>query len=174
VINADPKGFDAQKQPLEKTEAELSTEAKEINRLGKTLRDNGCELRVHNHTPEMMNNAREWRYMLAHTDPHYVAFCVDLNWVSVGGQDPLGLLQEAGNRVHEVHVRNEKNKVWLEDLSDGDLDYRPIAAYFRSAKLNPLIVVELAYMKKTQITRPLEKDLAVSRAYAEKMFGIGG
>ena len=109
VFNAEPKGLDSNKKLIEKTDAELATQAEGMNRMGKLLRDNGFDLRIHNHTPEMVNGAREWRHMLAHTDPKDVAFCVDLDWVFIGGQDPLGILKEAGSRVGEIHVRNEND-----------------------------------------------------------------
>jgi inosose dehydratase len=167
VCNADPK-----KGGAEKTDAELAVQAEEMNRLGGRLHDNGFELSVHNHTPEMVNGAREWRYTLAHTDEKVVTFCLDLDWVHQGDQNPLGLLKEAGARVHEIHVRNSHEKLWLEDLEDGDVDYREIAQYIHASGLEPLIVVELAYRDKTAVTRPLGEDLRISREYAEKIFGV--
>ena len=85
---------------------------------------------------------------------------MDLDWVHQGGQNPLALLREAGPRVEEIHVRNSKNKLWLEAVEDGDVDYRKIAAYLKQSGLKPLIVVELAYRPNTVVTRPLEEDSA--------------
>jgi inosose dehydratase len=156
----------------EKSDAELAQQAEALNRLGRALKEKGFELRVHHHTPELVNNAREWRHILHNTDPSYVAFCLDLDWAHQGGFEPLDLLKEAGSRVGEVHVRNSKDKLWLEALDDGDVDYRQVARYFRVAKLRPLIVVELAYRDNTTVTRPLGEDLRLSRIYAEKIFGV--
>ena len=89
-----------------------------------------------------------------------------------GDQNPLELLKLAGKRVREIHVRNSRNKLWLEDLEGGDVDYRAIAAYMESTGIKPLIVVELAYRDNTAVTRPLERDLEISREYAEKIFGV--
>jgi inosose dehydratase len=91
--------------------------------------------------------------------------------VHQGGQDPLALLKEAGARVAEVHVRNSKDKLWLESFGPGDIDYRKIAQYFDAQHLDPLIVVELAYRTNTVVTRSLAEDLRLSRIYAEKVFG---
>jgi inosose dehydratase len=167
VNNPEPKPASA-----EKTDAELKLQAKALNTLGRFLKDDGLELRVHHHTPELVNNAREWRYILHHTDPEYVALCLDLDWVHQGGLRPLDLLREAGTRVHELHLRNAKDKLWLEDLEDGDIDYREIAAYLKKQSLKPLLVVELAYRDNTVVTRPLLEDLRLSRIYAEKVFGV--
>jgi hypothetical protein len=76
-----------------------------------------------------------------------------------------------GERLREIHVRSARNKLWLEDLEDSDIDYRKVAEYLRAEQLTPLVVVELAYRPNTKITRPLSEDLRLSRIYAEKMFG---
>ena len=167
VCNADPKG-----PGIEKTDAELAAQAVALNQMGRVLSEAGFELRVHNHTPEMLSNAREWRHTLRETDPKYVSLCLDLDWVQQGGQDPLALLKEAGERVHEIHVRSSRNKLWLEDLESGDVDYGAIDRYLKAAGSRPLVVVELAYRDNTAVSRPLSEDLSISRRYAEKIFGI--
>ena len=168
VNNPDPKPGGAGK-----TDGELEIETASLNRMGRLLHGKGFQLRVHHHTPEMADNAREWRYILHHTDPKYVSLCMDLDWVHQGGQDPLALLREAGSRVAEIHVRNSKDKLWLEAVEDGDVDYRKIASYLKQSGLKPLIVVELAYRPNTVVTRTLEEDLRLSRSYTEKIFAVG-
>jgi inosose dehydratase len=167
VHNPDPKPNHA-----EKSDDELSVQSQSLNRMGRALSEKGFQLRVHNHTPEMVNNAREWRHTLHNTDPKYVNLCLDLDWVHQGGQHPLALLREAGSRVTEVHVRNSQNMLWLEAVEDGDVDYRPIAAYLKQSGLKPLVVVELAYRDNTAVTRSLEEDLRRSRIYTEQVFGL--
>ncbi len=167
VCNANPKG-----EGIEKTDRELAFQARSFNRMGRVLSENGLQLRVHNHTPEMVNGAREWRYTLRNTDPRFVSLCLDLDWVHQGGEDPLALLKEAGDRVREIHVRNARQKLWLEALQPGDIDYEAIARYLDSSDIRPLIVVELAYRENTIVTRPLVDDLRISRVYAEKVFGL--
>ncbi len=167
VTNPDPKRGHARK-----TDDELAVEARSLNRIGQALRREGYELRVHHHTPQLVENAREWRYILANTDPLNVALCVDLDWVHQSGLVPLDILREGGARVREIHVRNSKNKLWLESFEDGDVDYRAIAAYLAKQKLEPLVVVELAYRENTPVTHSLAEDLRSSRIYAERIFGI--
>jgi sugar phosphate isomerase/epimerase len=167
VNNPSPKPAGAQK-----TGEELATQAAALNRLGRLLKDNGFELRVHHHTPELVENAREWRHILHNTDPQFVTLCLDLDWVHQGGFKPLDLWREAGNRVHEIHVRNSKDKLWLEDLEDGDIDYREIATFMKHQSFQPLVVVELAYRENTVVTRSLTDDLRLSRIYAEGIFRI--
>lgn len=156
----------------EKTDAQLATQAAMLNKLGKALADEGFQFWVHNHDAEMKSNAREWWSNLKQTDPAYVWMCMDLDWVHQGDQDPLTLLRAAGKRVACLHLRNSTNKLWLESLSDGDIDYRAIAAYLKSEHLQPLLMVELAYRPNTAVTRPLEEDLRLSRIYAEQVFHV--
>jgi len=167
VTNPDPKPNDAPK-----TDAELALQSESLNRMGRKLAGDGFGLRVHHHTPQLENNAREWRHILRHTDRGYVQICVDVDWAYQGGFEPIAFLREVGSRLREIHVRSARNKLWLEDLEDSDIDYGSVAEYLREHGLNPLIVVELAYRPKTVITRSLEEDLRLSRLYAEKTFGV--
>jgi sugar phosphate isomerase/epimerase len=167
VNNPDPKPGDARK-----SDAELAVEADSLNRLGRALARADFQLRVHHHTPQLTENAREWRYLLRNTDPRYVFICVDVDWAYEGGFAPLPFLGEVGPRLRELHVRSARNKIWLEDVEDSDINYRQIAAYLTDANVAPLIVVELAYRPQTHITRPLEQDLRLSRIYTEKIFHL--
>ncbi len=167
VTNPDPKPGNAAK-----TDEELRVQSDSLNRMGQTLAKHGFQLRVHHHTPQLVENAREWRHILRDTDATYVHICVDVDWAYEGGFKPVPFLQEVGNRLQEIHVRSAKDKIWLEDLEDSDIDYRKIAQYLRREKLAPLIVVELAYRPATLITRSLQEDLTVSRQYAERIFGV--
>lgn len=167
VNNPDPKPHD-----VPKTDAELAVQVKMLNLLGRELADRGLQFWTHAHAPQMADNAREWRYNLHHTDPKCVWVCLDIDWVYQGGQNPMDLLREAGRRVASLHLRNSHHKVWLESFTNGDIDYRKIATSLEGINLKPLLVVELAYMKQTVVTRPLEEDLRFSRVYAERMFGL--
>jgi inosose dehydratase len=153
-----------------KTDAELDTQARALNRLGSELRVRGMKLLIHHHDPELMENAREWKHIVKNTDPKLVSFCVDVHWVLRGGHDPAAFVREALPRTGSYHLRNSKQGVWLEELADGDVDYRTIAADFKKAKFSGYLVVELAYEKETQITRPLEENLKRSRLWAERVF----
>ena len=167
VTNPDPKPND-----VPKTNSELGVQSESLNRMGRKLAANGFQLRVHHHTPQLENNAREWRHILQHTNPEYVHICVDVDWAYEGGFEPISFLQEVGTRLEEIHVRSARNKLWLEDLEDSDIDYGRVAEYLQKQALKPLIVVELAYRPKTIITRSLEEDLRLSRLYAEKVFRV--
>lgn len=155
-----------------KTDDELKLQAENLNRLGEALGKHGQKLFVHHHNPEMADNAREWRYTLAHTDPALVQLCVDTHWAYRGGQDFMAIVREAGKRLASLHLRNSVNGIWSESFGAGDLDYGKSRDYLKRAKLSPYLVVELAYEEKTPHRHTLEENLRAGREYAERVFGV--
>ena len=166
-FNCDPKPGHAAK-----TDAELETEAKALEELGSALVKKKLRLLVHQHAPEMAEHAREWRYFVKNTTAKNVGICMDTHWSLRGGEDPLEILREAGKRVGDVHLRNSKDGVWLEELADGDLDYGAVAKELKKIDYRGWLTVELAWDPKTQITRPLGENLRRSREYVERVFGV--
>lgn len=167
VTNPSPKPNQGRK-----SDEELATQARYLNQLGGELQKLGIRLMVHHHTPELVDNAREWRHQLANTDPKLVGCCVDVHWAYRGGQEPMAFLREVGSRLESLHLRNSKAGVWMEDLNDGDVDYHKVAEYLQETGYGGYLVVELAYEKGTATTRSLEEDLKASRLYTEKVFGL--
>lgn len=165
--NPDPK-----RPRAAKAEWELNVQSEWLNHIGRELQKRGLAFYVHHHDPEMADDAEEWRFILETTDPRAVSLCIDAHWAYRGGQDPLRLLKEAGPRTAALHLRNSVNRIWSEDFSDGDLDYRPIAAWLRSKSLQPWLVVELAVEAGTPATRSLEDNLNRSRRYLNQVFEL--
>jgi inosose dehydratase len=155
-----------------KSDEELDTQARYVNQLAAELDQRGMRLHLHHHDPEMAENAREWRHLLASTNPKLVSLCLDVHWVYRGQQDPMRLLEESGARLGSLHLRNSKQGVWTEAFEDGDIDYSKVAAYLKRTRFAGALVVELAYEKNTAITRSLEEDLRRSRVFAQKVFGV--
>jgi inosose dehydratase len=169
VTNPSPKPGQALK-----TEEELDTQAKYVDRLAEEVSGLGMKLALHHHTPELLEHAREWRHLMQHTDPNRVFCCVDVHWAYRGGQEVMSFLSETGERLVKLHLRNSRQGIWMEDFGPGDIDYQKVADYLRGFNFSGYLVVELAYEKGTQITRTLDEDLRVSRLYTEKVFGLRG
>lgn len=165
VFNPNPVG-------RAKTDEELKVQAEALETLGWALWNSGVRLMLHQHAPELADNGREWRFMLANTDRRYMRVCLDTHWVYRAGLDVMTLLKECGSRLYGLHVRNSKGGVWTEEFGDGDIDYRAVAQELRRAGFTGYLSVELAWDKETQITRPLEESLRRSREYAARLFGI--
>ena len=43
---------------------------------------------------------------MENTDPRWVAFQVDVGWAVVGDQDPAALLEQFGDRIELLHVKD--------------------------------------------------------------------
>lgn len=153
-----------------KTDEQLKIQAAALNRMAIELKGEHARLFIHQHAPEMMENSREWRHVLTNTDPALVLFCLDAHWVHRGNQNVMTLLREAGPRLASLHLRNSKSGTWLEEFADGDVDYRAVAGYLRNFGFQGYLVVELAWDKETEITRPLESSLRRSLEYARQVF----
>ncbi|MGQ9609048.1 MAG: sugar phosphate isomerase/epimerase family protein [bacterium] len=167
TLNPNPKSGGG-----EKTDDELSIQASNLNELGKMLYESyGMSLFIHNHTPEIVNNAREFRSYCDLTDPTYVNVCIDVHWVYRGGVDPFLLTREYGNRIKAMHIRNSKDGIWTEDFNDGDIDYRAYRDLLEEINYDGWITLELAYESSTKITRPLVENAKLSREYIRKIFG---
>ncbi len=164
-FNCDPKPRGAAK-----TDEELATEAQALEELGTALKQRGLRLLVHAHAPEMADHAREWRYFFHHTTADNVGICLDTHWVYRGGENVMDILKEAGTRIGDVHLRNSVNATWLEELADGDVDYRAVAAGLKKLSYRGWLTVELAWDPQTQRARTLVEDLKRSREYTERVF----
>ncbi|MCC7154843.1 MAG: sugar phosphate isomerase/epimerase [Bryobacterales bacterium] len=162
--NPDPKPGKAPK-----TAEELSIQEAGLKELDRLIRSQGLRFFVHHHDPEMLSEAREWRYILDHTS---VELCLDADWVRRGGQDPVSIVRQAGKRTASLHIRSSRNGVWLESVGDSDIDYRGIADEFTSLGIQPFLVVELAQEKGMVETRSLEENLRRSREYVQRVFNV--
>ena len=154
-----------------KTTAELETQAYQLNRMGQELNQTGVALMVGHHLTEMQQDAREWRYTLAHTEPGLVSFCLDPDWAVRAGMQPLVLLDTAGSRLRNLQLRNPRNGVSQELLREGDIDMLPIARFLRQSLYDGYLVVDLSASRQMQRQYPLTEALSRSRWYMQQVFG---
>jgi inosose dehydratase len=131
-------------------------------------------LAYHNHDIELRNAAREFHHMMVGTDPKYVTLCLDAHWVYRGaGNSAVALfdiLKLYGKRVTELHLRQSKENIWTETLSDGDIDYRRVALYLQQFDVKPHIVVEQAVENGTPKTMSTVVAFRKSGEYARQVF----
>ena len=167
IINCNPNPIGRPKP-----EDELNIQAENLNTLGAELKKVGLKLGIHNHTPEMQDNAREFHHDLDATDPALVGFCYDVHWVYRGGIAPKEVLPKYGSRIVTWHLRQSRNGKWFEDLAEGDVDYNWIADYVRQHSLARVFTVELAIEAGTKITRSVVENHKRSREFVKKVFGV--
>jgi len=153
-----------------KSNAQLETQAKAVAELAARLKELKLDLWIHQHAPELRDNAREWRHLMANTPAGQVRVCFDAHWFYRGGVDVMEHLDLWLPRLNAFHLRNSQNKIWSEVFGPGDVDYPAIAAKTKAAGWNGWLVTELAWDEATVFTRSLTDNLRLSREYAEKLF----
>lgn len=132
----------------DKTDADLTEQARNLDRLGAELRQRGITLAYHTHThaPEHQQAAREFHHMLLASDPKNVSLCLDAHWVYRGsGNSQVALFDVVklyGKRIVELHLRQSKGGIWQETFTDGDVDYRRLAGELKAQNVRPLLVLE--------------------------------
>ena len=91
--------------------------AETMNRLGERSVKNGTgQIFGHNHAEEfetMYVDAQgdgtlksAWQILVENTDPRWVAFQVDVGWAVIGDQDPVALMEQFGDRIELLHVKD--------------------------------------------------------------------
>jgi len=159
----------------EKTDSQLATQAESMTRLGGRLAEQGMTLAYHFHSPAWRNEGREFHNVMTETDPKLVQLCLDTHWVYRGSGNNAARVYEVveryGKRVAELHIRQSKDGVWTEYLTNGDIDYVRVADGLKEQGVKPLLVLEQAVEKGTPKTIDAVESHRRSRTYVEKVFG---
>ena len=172
VTNPDPIRWGSND---DKTDADLTEQAKNLNRLGAELRKRGIMLAYHTHAPEHRQAAREFHHMLLSSDPKNVSLCLDAHWVYRGsGNSQVALfdvIRLYGKRIVELHVRQSKEGIWQETLTDGDIDYRRLVSELKNQTVRPLVVLEQCLEKDSPDTMGPVDAHKQDIVYAKAVFG---
>jgi sugar phosphate isomerase/epimerase len=115
-----------------------------LNRLGERSVKNGTgPIFGHNHRAEFTTQYMDdgelksaWQILVENTDPRYVDFQLDVGWAFIAGEDPVALLEQYGDRISSLHVKDAivtvPNQEWQQvTIGQGDIDW---AAVFRAAQ----------------------------------------
>jgi sugar phosphate isomerase/epimerase len=86
---------------------------RQLNGIGRPIKDAGLQLAYHNHDFEFVNNGLETLY--ASSDPELVKAELDVAWVAIGGGDPVQWVRNMGSRAPLIHLKDydpSKNPQW--------------------------------------------------------------
>jgi len=114
--------------------------AQTLNRLGEMSKKAGTgKIFVHNHQAEFTHQFADpqtgevksaWEILVENTDPRYVTFQLDVLWAADAGVDVVRLLEEHGDRIELLHVKdgflNGDARAIPTDVGEGDIDWAPI------------------------------------------------
>lgn len=156
VTNPNTLPRDAQGAQADKNDAQLQTQARSLDCLGRQLAEAGLTLAYHNHDAELRQAAREFHHMMLATDPAHVTLCLDAHWIFRGaGNSALAvhdIVKLYGRRVSELHLRQSVGGVWCETFGKGDIDYSHIARDLAAQSVQPHLVMEQAVEKASPAT----------------------
>lgn len=108
-----------------------------LNEANAVARENNLTLLYHNHWWEYtpMDFGLPYRVMAEHLEPT-VGFELDAYWAKTGGCDPVAVLDELGERIQLLHVKDGPAVTTepMTAIGDGVLDYEAIIPAAKSAE----------------------------------------
>mgnify|MGYP006295024777 FL=1 len=151
-----------------KTEAQMRNQAASLNQIGALANDAGLTLAYHNHFWEIQDDAAELHYLMDHTDPALVSFCLDVAWVYRGGGDPVTLVTEMleKERIGYFHLKDTTEDEWKE-LGRGAVDLPAILRGIEAQGYAGRLVVE-----QDETRREPAESACISRDYLRETFNI--
>jgi sugar phosphate isomerase/epimerase len=120
------------------------TAADLFNRVGEQANAAGLRFAYHNHAFEFarLEGRIPYDVLLERCDPRYVAFEMDLYWITKGGQDPLGYFARWPGRFPMVHVKDSTGapEHRMVDVGVGIIPWRAIFARREQAGIHHYFV----------------------------------
>jgi sugar phosphate isomerase/epimerase len=165
-----------------KREDELEVQVRGLQAIGAEAAEMGVRIALHNHTPEMENEAREFRYVMGHTasasgaapGARAIGVCLDVAWAAVAGVSPLDLIHEIHPRLFDLHVRNAADGWFTQSIPEGTISYPQILDLLIRYRYDGWLVVELAYDDGVHVTRSFEENTLRSIWYLKGLADCSG
>ncbi|MPV38623.1 sugar phosphate isomerase/epimerase family protein [Georgenia subflava] len=107
-----------------------------LDRLGERSVKNGTgKIFGHNHgseftttytDPETGDVKSAWEIIVENTDPRYVTFQLDTYWAADAGVDVAALIEEHGDRIELLHIKDGDLNGTQTDVGEGVMEWGPI------------------------------------------------
>ncbi|MBE9464843.1 sugar phosphate isomerase/epimerase family protein [Dyadobacter subterraneus] len=153
VTNPNPIQWGGQQN---KSDSQLTEQAKNLDLLGAELKKRGMTLAYHTHDVELRAAGREFHHMLLATSPQNVSLCLDVHWVYRGSGDSqvalFDIVKLYGKRIVELHLRQSKGGIWQETFGEGDIDYKLLMSRLKEINIKPHLVIEQCLEKTSPKT----------------------
>jgi sugar phosphate isomerase/epimerase len=144
--------------------------AADLNGLARRFADRGIRLGYHNHAFEFapLGDTTVWDVLQAELAPE-IEIELDVYWAAVGGRDPVEEIQNAGNRVRLLHMKDRAPGPEPRDApaGEGTLDFPAIVAAGRAAG------VEWYIAEQDEPREPLA-DIASAHRYLDSQATSSG
>jgi len=102
--------------------------AENLNKAAVMFKEAGLQFGYHNHDFEFEKQGDEvaLEILLKETDPELVTFQADLYWVTVGGMNPIDLIQKYPGRFSSFHVKDAQSDLEQTTVGTGIVDFSEI------------------------------------------------
>lgn len=77
-----------------------------LERIGEYAKKNEMDIVYHEHMGTGVQTEEEVHYLMQHTDPALVSLLIDTGHITYAGGDPVALINEYGQRVKHVHLKD--------------------------------------------------------------------
>lgn len=155
------------KRYANRTDEENAQVVKVWTELGEMFHSKCVTLNYHTHGEPM----EDIRLVIDNVPANLVALGPDLDWLRVGGVDPIAFIKENAERLAMLHIRDYHiGGDRTEALGEGDADYRKLGVVLGEIGFTGEFVVELAIPSK-EPTRPLPELLRISRDHLRETIG---
>ena len=142
----------------QKTWDEWKKVADQFNTVGEEVKKAGLKFGYHNHDYSFrpLDGKLPQEYLLAHTDPKYVMFELDICWIEVAGVSAVDHLKKYGKRYELCHVKDYNKtdgKVVQDDLGKGTVDFKKILpAALKDSNIKYFIVEQEQYPESPMVS----------------------
>ena len=155
------------KRYADRTDEENAQVVRVWTELGEMFHSKGVTLNYHTHGEPI----EDIRLVIDNVPANLLALGPDLDWLRVGGVDPVTFIRENAGRLAMLHIRDYHiGGDRTEALGEGDADYRELGVVLDGIGFTGEFVVELA-IPGQEPTRPLPELLKVSRDHLRESIG---
>ncbi|MBC7287491.1 MAG: sugar phosphate isomerase/epimerase [Armatimonadetes bacterium] len=114
--------------------------AETFNRVGQLCKQEGLVFCYHNHAWEFeeFNGVKGIHRLFELTDPDLVKACIDVYWVTIGGESPAEFVERYADRAVYFHFK-DGGPGWFTELGKGEVDL--VAAKDAALKVGPEWIV---------------------------------
>lgn len=159
---------------VQKSDEQLNIQLKELKKMSGILTSGGGKLSYHFHTPELKDDAREFRFMMKNTDPTELGLTWDTNWTAFSGIHFSNLVHNHIDRIDNLHLRSSSQGTWDEILRDGDENNIDFIHLMTQHQYKGNFVIELADPANHTFKTDLHKRLDQSIKNLEKWLEDAG
>ena len=146
--------------------------------VGEYAKSVGVTLCFHPHYGTCVFNESDIDYMLAHTNPEFVSFCIDTAHRTLAGMDPAALIHKIGKRVGFMHLKDvdtyelkraegRAKMASFRALGHGTVDFKGVKAALEEEGYDGVLCVELDRPEVGNF-----HSAEVSRIYIKDVLGL--